>query len=294
MLITQNKVLLIVDDDPQNRAFIVNTMLQISPEMTVLTAKHGQQALEVLTKKEVDIILLDWEMPVMNGLELLEYLQKNPVWKLIPVLMYTGAMTESGHLAQALELGAVDFLRKPADSVELAARIQSILKQKNAEKERAEALQALLLLEKSFLEKELVLAKQELNNYLLILAKKNELLLNIKKKCENSKQSKETNLQTIAQYIGQVLLQEDYWDAFLDRFNKTDQCFIQNILQENPNLSPAEIKLAVLIRLGMDNKSIANLLNITADSIKKSRYRLRKKISILEQEDSLDVYIFKL
>lgn len=51
--------LLLVDDDPDNRTFLINLMVEIAPNMSVLVAKHGKQALKILEKKTIHIILLD-------------------------------------------------------------------------------------------------------------------------------------------------------------------------------------------------------------------------------------------
>lgn len=285
----KNKTLLVVDDDPQNRVLIIDLMLNLLPTITVLAAKHGKQAIEILEKKPVDILLLDWEMSEMNGLELLKYLKAHETFSAIPVIMHTGAMTGSEHLEKALEWGAWDFLRKPADPMELLARLNSILYQKELEKERIAAKQALLLAQKQHLENELSLLKQETNNYLLLLSKKNELLSEIKDKCAE----KDTTLKSIALHIHRILEQEDYWDEFIEKFNRTDQDFTRKILEKIPDLSASELKMSVLIRLGMDNKTIANLLNISSDGVKKSRYRLRKRIG-MEQEDRLDRFILEI
>lgn len=282
----QNKNLLVVDDSVDNREFVVDLLLQMAPSINVLVAKSGKHALQILEKKPIHIILLDWEMPEMTGLELLQLLQQNAVYQQIPVVMYTGAMTATHDLSQALSCGAIDFLRKPADPIELLARLDSILRQKEAEQARKHAEQQLL-------QQEITLLRQEMNSYLLLLSRKNEALLDIKTRCEELAANKEIPPKNFTQTIDRLLEQDDYWESFLQKFNRTDAHFIQQLAICAPDISPAELRLAVLIRLGMDNKAIANLLHISAEGVKKSRYRLRKKLN-LEQDDNLDKYLMEL
>ena len=277
--ILQNKTLLVVDDDPQNRELVLEIVLDHLPELDLLLAKDGQQALEIIAKKTIDLILLDWEMPKLNGLGVLEALGKHNQWAEIPVIMYTGAMTESNHLAQALNKGAWDFLRKPADPIELIARIHNIFKQKHLEQARKKA-------EQTTLEQKIQHLQQELRNNVLNLARKNQNLNEILQKLQDPK----PNLNQVCRHIQQQIEQDDYWSQWLEQFNQTDPDFSPQLLQQFPELSKAELRLALLLRLNMDNKTIAQLLNISSEGIKKARYRLRKKLQ-LEDEINLDHFI---
>lgn len=291
--ILSNKILLVVEDDLDNRMLILNLMQDHAPQTTILSATNGEQALNILRKKSVDLILLDWEMPVMNGIETLVHLQQNKQWKNIPVIMYTGTMVGNYALKQALDVGATDFLRKPADTIELFARISSILHQKEQEQKRIAAEQALSTAQQAFLEKEITLLKEDSTNNLLLLARKNEALQGIKAQCESFQKEKTPPIRTIIRTIDQLLNQDEYWADFMVKFNKMDPSFSKNLLCKHPDLSANEIRVCSLIRFGMDSKDIANLLHISASGIKKSRYRIRKKLA-LDANDKLDVYIMQL
>jgi signal transduction histidine kinase len=71
---------------------------------------------------------MDWEMPEMNGIEAIRQLKAQPETKNIPVIMATGVMTSAEHLEIAINAGAIDYIRKPIEEIELRARISSILK----------------------------------------------------------------------------------------------------------------------------------------------------------------------
>lgn len=287
------KSLLIVDDDPDSRESILELLLVELPTLEIWMAPNGREALHVLGIQKPDIILLDWEMPEMNGIEFLAQMLQNKKWKRIPVLMYTGAMTLPENLKEAMELGAVDFLRKPANPIELITRLKSILWQKKLENERFEAETKLMTAEKAFLKKELDLIKKDLQSNLLLVAQKNQQLMDLRESCEvlANKGGNTRGFAKIIRSIDIFLEGDDYWESFIKQFDKTDIDFSLKLLEKHPDLTSKEVRACALIRLGLDNKTIAHLLNISGEGIKKKRYRIRKKLSI-DRADNLDHYIF--
>jgi two-component system, sensor histidine kinase and response regulator len=120
----QAKILVI--DDEQNYLDLITETLQ-GKNYKILQALNGKMGCMVAEKFIPDIIITDWEMPEMNGIETLNHLKKNQLTKDIPVIMCTGIMTSSKNLHTALDAGAADFIRKPVDTIELTARINSAL-----------------------------------------------------------------------------------------------------------------------------------------------------------------------
>ncbi|SNB45138.1 HD-GYP domain-containing protein [Geobacter sp. DSM 9736] len=117
--------ILIVDDEPLNRELLA-TML--SDGAQTLHAADGQEALDVLAANPgVDLILLDLEMPRMDGYETLQVLKKHPVWRDIPVIVITAS---SNDVKRTLALGANDFLPKPCDVEELQLRVRNHVRSK--------------------------------------------------------------------------------------------------------------------------------------------------------------------
>jgi len=115
--------ILAVDDNK-----LVLTMIKhaFSSELSlynVITAENGKIAYELAIEKNPDLILLDLEMPVMDGLQTLEHLKRNDQTKDIPVIM----VTSSKYLPVAFEAGATDFIHKPIDKIELLVRVKSTL-----------------------------------------------------------------------------------------------------------------------------------------------------------------------
>lgn len=114
--------ILLVDDDIELTE-LLSELLSLE-EFDVTVAHNGQEALLLLEKQSFNLILLDWMMPVLNGIETLKQLRKNYD---IPVLMLSARDNEIDRIL-GLELGADDYLGKPFNDRELVARIKSILR----------------------------------------------------------------------------------------------------------------------------------------------------------------------
>lgn len=109
------RTILIADDEPINLA-ILSEMLH--SDYDILTAENGQEALDILKSATVPVslIMLDINMPVMNGMELLRILKADSVFRRIPVIVLT---SEKGSELESLEIGAADFIKKPYDMPEV-------------------------------------------------------------------------------------------------------------------------------------------------------------------------------
>ena len=104
---------LIVDDSPAMRKFIRRVLDLTGLEIAEgLDAGNGQEALDLLERNWVDIVLTDINMPVMNGEELLQRLAANPLLASIPVLVVSTDRSEA-RLARMMSLGAQGYVTKP-------------------------------------------------------------------------------------------------------------------------------------------------------------------------------------
>lgn len=118
---------LVVDDEKDNIKLITNILKELGLGNKIYAAPNGKIALNIAQKKNISLILTDWEMPIMNGIELLKSLKQLPQTKDIPVIMITGKRLEDQALEFALETGAHDFIRKPFSKLELLARMKNSL-----------------------------------------------------------------------------------------------------------------------------------------------------------------------
>jgi signal transduction histidine kinase len=116
-------IVLIVDDDATARETLV-AMLE-GEDYELQLAKDGMQALQMLEQLRPDLILLDVMLPGMDGFEVCRRIRATPPLAEVPILMLT-ALDDRDSLLKAIESGADDFLTKPADHRELAARVRTI------------------------------------------------------------------------------------------------------------------------------------------------------------------------
>ena len=130
---TKDEVILIVDDYPYN-VTAMEAILCEEGYKNILVAMSGQEALKIVDDKNPDIVLLDIMMPGMDGFEVCSALKNNEETSDISVIMVT-AKIPSKDLKRGFDVGAVDYIEKPFDKVELVARVQSVLKLKQSKEE---------------------------------------------------------------------------------------------------------------------------------------------------------------
>jgi class 3 adenylate cyclase len=127
--------LLVVDDNRVNRLLVARTLEQLGHR--VAFAENGRQALEALRHRPADLVLLDIEMPELNGYQTLEALRADPKLRDIPVVMMS-SVDEIDSVARCIEMGAEDYLFKPVNAVLLRARVAASLEKKRLRDQQRE------------------------------------------------------------------------------------------------------------------------------------------------------------
>ncbi len=117
------KHILIVDDVTTNLRFIGELLKE---EYSLSMARSGDQALKMLKKIDVDLILLDVKMPKMDGIDVMEQLSKDKDLGKIPVIFLSADGQEETQ-DKVYELGAADFIKKPFEPIDLLTRIKKAL-----------------------------------------------------------------------------------------------------------------------------------------------------------------------
>jgi signal transduction histidine kinase len=132
--------ILLVEDTMTMRLLLTDQVEQMGHEVT--TARHGKEALELLEKREFDLVLLDITMPEMDGFAVLKILKDDARWQHLPVLMISG-LDEQEAVIRCIAMGADDFLHKPCDPILLRARVGACLEKKRFHDQREEMLHQL-------------------------------------------------------------------------------------------------------------------------------------------------------
>jgi PleD family two-component response regulator len=140
----EKATILVVDDTPANLK-LLHEMLQ-SKGYRVLASPDGKTALNAAAKSMPDLILLDINMPEMNGFEVCERLKANELLKDIPIL-FISALTETTDKVKAFSVGGVDYVSKPFQFEEVNARVETHLELSRQKRELQESYDKLRELE---------------------------------------------------------------------------------------------------------------------------------------------------
>lgn len=131
MVLPREKVL-VVEDEQDVRELIV---LQLQRDgYLVESSSSGEQAVQLLQQNKYDLVLLDWMLPGVNGLEITRIIRNRTQQPKVPVLMVT-ARADSGDIISGLEAGADDYVTKPFDTSILMARVRSLLRRARIQEE---------------------------------------------------------------------------------------------------------------------------------------------------------------
>ena len=125
---SERRSILVIDDAETNLDMLVETLAE---DYDLFAALDGERGLQIAQESCPDLILLDIIMPGIDGYQVCAFLKSNPITRDIPVIFLT-ALTEIASKAKGFELGAVDYITKPFDTVEVKARVRTHLSLKQA------------------------------------------------------------------------------------------------------------------------------------------------------------------
>ena len=150
-------------------------------------------------------------------------------------------------------------------------------------------------IEKEKVDAELEFKKKELTTHALNLARKNETLESLKLKAQELKEKEESGAgyNQLIRSINFDLQDDNNWRNFSRYFEEVHKDFNSNVKSKYPEVTSNELRLLALLKMNLSSKEIANILSISAEGIKKARYRLRKKLD-LTTEDSLQDLVLSL
>jgi CheY-like chemotaxis protein len=122
-----SKQVLLVEDDEDNRDLVAFVIARSRMDVELVLAENGQEALDKSFAKPPDLILMDMQMPVMDGWNAVPILKADDRTKNIPIIAFT-AQAKPEDKARAREMGCIDYYTKPMDPEELLALVQKYLK----------------------------------------------------------------------------------------------------------------------------------------------------------------------
>jgi DNA-binding CsgD family transcriptional regulator len=152
----------------------------------------------------------------------------------------------------------------------------------NAEREKR------LALENQLVTGELERAKADLTQYIDSLKSKNDLIEQISGELVSARREPDSGQSNrIAALLNSVILTDKDWMRFRQLFEQAHPRFFEKLHQAQPDLTPAEVRLLTLLKLDIPTKEMGFMLGVSADTIRKSRYRLRKKLDNLHADTRL-------
>ena len=123
---SEKAVILIVDDKPAN--VIALESLLVSADRLLISANSGKDALKIAIERKIDLIILDVQMPEMDGFEVAQILNSNKKTRDIPIIFASAEKKEHASMMKGYEEGAIDYLSKPLDPEITKAKVSVFLK----------------------------------------------------------------------------------------------------------------------------------------------------------------------
>ena len=120
--------ILIADDEP-NQIELMKFNLEKNG-FSIKSAYSGEQALEIIYEKKPNLLIVDWMMPKMSGIELCRILRSNKDTKQLPIIMLS-ARSEDADKSLGLDTGADDYISKPFSPIELVSRVKALIRRTN-------------------------------------------------------------------------------------------------------------------------------------------------------------------
>jgi DNA-binding response OmpR family regulator len=297
--------ILVIDDNPGNLDFLSSALAEGG--YTVSAAISADLALQSLALSLPNLILLDIIMPAMDGYELCRHLKADGRTCDIPVI-FISALDEVFDKVEAFKTGAVDYITKPFHIEEVLSRVrthltlrgvQQSLEEKNEElkKEigRRKEMETALLAARDALKHKVKERTEELEETNMAL----KVLL--KRRAED-RQSLEEDItcnvrEIILPYLEKLKNtnlkpnQRVFVDILENGINEILSPFIRTLFGRFPNLTPMEFQTATLIQEGKKANDIADILNVSLNTIKFHKSNLRYKFGLKNKGGNLSTFL---
>jgi DNA-binding response OmpR family regulator/DNA-binding CsgD family transcriptional regulator len=288
---TQKYKVLLVDDEPQN---IRNLFEVLNPDIyRAFVAINGRSAIDLAIKHLPDAIIMDWEMPEMDGMEAIKIIRVSDKIKDIPIIVATGKMTTVENLRTALETGANDYIRKPYDPIEIEARVNSMIRLRMEQQKIARLEKEIFQHTLDEINREMEINQQELTASKIRLFYNNKNIESLIAELQNLGElvnlDSEKKLTDIISSL-KVNTATLNWKEFENHFGKVHPSFFTNLQNRFPSLTNNETEHCAFIKLNMTTSEMIAITHKNENTLKKARQRLKKKFG-LNPDDSLYNFI---
>ncbi|MDQ1210313.1 DNA-binding NarL/FixJ family response regulator [Acinetobacter baylyi] len=283
--------ILIVDDVPENLGLLHESLDQAGYRVLVTT--DGLSAIEIAHRCLPDMILLDGNMPHMDGFESCLQLKASPITQLIPVIFMTG-LSETEHIVKGFQVGGVDYVTKPLNIEEVLARVKTHLAHAKLLQQQKQVIDAT----------EVAIIALDIQGEMAWQTDKATLFLNqylqdqsgfklglkqwfadIKKDKDNKKRMSCT-YSTSTQQLQLILL-----TPWQDNLSTTKNYLVQikisstalsieDILKHCPQLTQREAEVSHWLALGKTNKDIAEILELSPRTVNKHLEHIFEKLCV--------------
>ena len=289
-MLSEERKILVVDDDHGNADAIVR-YFQDQP-FRILYAPNGMLGYEAAVKELPHLIIMDWAMPMMNGIDAILKIKATRSTKHIPVVMATGVMTTSEDLREALEAGAIDYIRKPFDPTELTSRVNAALVLSDTIlelNEKNKEIEELLEEEKVTAREKISQKEREISIQAIHTQEKVQVLSllqrELKQLAEEVDLSDSKTYKTLLKKVQEGINEDNNDENFFLHFDKVHPDFFDLLKQRTSQLTTNELKLSAYLKIGMTNKEIAQISGVEIGTVKSNINRLKKKLNLSAEEN---------
>lgn len=271
---------LIVDDEQLSRNYIRNMLQRHDPAFAIYDAASADEALELFENERIDILFLDIKMPGKDGFSFLNMLSHRN-FELVFITAY------NQHAIKAIKEGATDYLLKPIKKTDFIETLQRVITK------RKKTLDAVT---NELFREQLTAVEAELSTYIRSIKEKNELIEQLQTEIEQLQSANGTagdKLASLDALQNSAILTEEDWNSFKEKFESVYTNFFSHLRNKYPSLTQAEVRLIALTKLNITTREMAGLLGISPETIRQTRWRLRKKMNLAD-EVSLEQFVWSI
>jgi DNA-binding NarL/FixJ family response regulator len=292
---------LLVDDRRENLIALTEVFRDV--EVDVVWASSGNEAVKKTLSDDFALILMDVQMPNMDGYEAVEFIRREEKNRSTPILFVSAVYSDDLYKIKGVQAGAVDFIVKPVDEALLLGKVRIFLELHEHKRQLAENNQAL-----EEARRELEAANAELERRVAErtdeLARKNIALREMLYQIENEKEEIEASLRANVETVILPGLQRakemasiegtETFDLIERGLDELLSPFGTRITDPIHKLTPREVEICGMIRQGLASKKIADLLNLSFGTVEAHRHNIRKKLGLSSKKTNLTNYLRSL